>query len=78
MPTPGDSSVVGREQVCSECERVTDAEAELDVQFVRERQLKERVVRDAPSDASPFGAHPWDGEVREQVVEPLVWDPDGK
>ena len=44
LPTPGDSGIARREQVRGECECVTDAEAKLEVQLMRERQLEEGVV----------------------------------
>lgn len=69
---------MSREQVGGESERVTNAEAKLEVQLAGERQLEECGMGDSSSHPSPVGAHPLNWEVREQVVEPFVRDPNGK
>ena len=78
MPSTGDSALVGRQEVTSQGEGITNAHAKLDVQLASEGQMEESGVRDAARHATPLRADVWQGKVGKQIVEPLVRRSDGK
>jgi hypothetical protein len=78
VPSAGDSAIAGRQEVASQRERIPNAQAEFQMQLSGESETLERRVRDPSRDPTPFRADFRDGEVGEQVVEPLEWRADGK
>jgi hypothetical protein len=71
VPSPGDSGIVGAQQISGDGECIADTDSQLRMQFASERQVEERSERDAPCHSPPLGADVGDVEVGEQVVQPF-------
>jgi hypothetical protein len=78
VPSAGDNTLLGRQEVSGHSERIANAEAKLQVQFSGQGQMDQRRMRDASCHAASMGADSRDGKVGKQVVEPLVGGADGK
>lgn len=72
MASRGDDTSGVSEQLRRELQRFAHADGKLGVQLVRERQMKERAVRDTPRHAPLFADHIRNRKVREHVIQPLL------